>query len=214
MSTWVGWWAWCPWLNVWDNMLLQNVSIIWWIMVCIIIIIPPEHYLSFPIIQPSRVRASHILPNTHITSQSDSWNTKIRDIVPFSWQPVCLKLSEGRKLPTLASPALSIIMSPSLNMGGCSGPTFFAKISSHNSTVWLHSKCVLEEDPRTQWPGYWKQGKSEEDHKRGITLRGKGNFVSGKRLLSFTLIPTSCHFRGKWWQTGTLPPISSGVQWM
>ena len=40
---------------------------------------------------------------------------------------------------------------------------------------------------------------------------GRGFLAQGKYTLSFTLIPTSCHFRGKGWQTGsnTSPPVES-----
>ena len=81
------------------------------------------------------------------------------------------------------------------SMCGSSGSIFFFQILHtiiHTINSQLKHKYVIEKDPLPTELGYWKQGKSEEEHTMTSPLLGKGLFSSGEMS---TVLYADPHFK-------------------
>ena len=89
---------------------------------------PQNNSSRYPSSNPKilRVRASHMLPNTHISSPSVAFDPQgSMGVMCLLWQLVGMEVSGGRQLCPLCSPhALYIMKAHSMNTCGSSGSTY------------------------------------------------------------------------------------------
>lgn len=186
---------------------------IWYIILYISINIIPEQELRFPYSNTQSTKGERFLHaaqhEPHI-SQNGSWAKRLDECYAISVATYWPRTFRGKSTPyNLGLPTLYIIMSLSPNMCGSSGSIFFFQ-NLHPSnpqykqsvakqiSEWIRPISLIAWILRTRVRKY-------------TTLEAlymeMGFSLQGKCLLSLNLNGTSCHFRGKVYQTGTLKPI-------